>query len=312
MDAADIGKALVPCRWDFCARVFESFAEWEVHFAMDHIAFTRPIDLTGRKRRKRCDGSWSLVDDDDTRATVNLSIIEQNSQTTGDITTTTHTLSFPMPPSFQSIPDHLGSLPIGSNPFLQTPDLEPVRSPGFSLLVQDGESATEDDDGQYYKGIYQSFINSPSPPPGQSGSGSVGDTASTGARGPPPSQMQRTPPWSQSPSPSIHNASNPTPEMSRSILGKPVRPPPPLFDLSTETYSKPATQVTPGHSITSSWPASAGPRPEVAGSPLNGPTPMSLRFGAALEAGDDALPFREKDRAMGTKTPSVGFSWGGS
>ncbi|OCF33824.1 hypothetical protein I317_01316 [Kwoniella heveanensis CBS 569] len=92
----------IHCKWDFCAETFVSFAEWETHFAVEHVAHARPVNLTGRKQRLREDGYWELVDEE-AGPREHLPLHQIPSQTTGDITTTTHTLSYPLPPSFQPI-----------------------------------------------------------------------------------------------------------------------------------------------------------------------------------------------------------------
>lgn len=51
-------------RWDFCGQAFATYIEWETHFAVEHIAYEKAQDLSGRKRKQRSDGHWEIVENE--------------------------------------------------------------------------------------------------------------------------------------------------------------------------------------------------------------------------------------------------------
>ncbi|OCF77176.1 hypothetical protein I204_02888 [Kwoniella mangroviensis CBS 8886] len=268
--------SVIHCKWDFCSETFLSFPEWQTHFTVEHIAYAQPIDLTGRTLRKRKEmGQWEVIDPSP-RPANRLPIHPHPSQTTGDITTTTHTLSFPIPPSLQSLPDPpaSGVIPSDYQAFLHRHD---ERS------IQDHETDAR---------LYQSFLRSPSPEIGQSGSGSGSIQL------PPPGQRPKTPPWTPSQpsatsqlgssSASASKPSNPSthPPASSSDFNSPFR---------TSRFT--SSQVSPDQQTINSTglPATQGAIP--------------LRFGAALGKGEGPSSFKESPTAKGR---TVGFDWGGS
>ncbi|RSH82568.1 uncharacterized protein EHS24_007550 [Apiotrichum porosum] len=51
------------CRWDFCARTFNTVASLQTHFQQDHIPRERAVYVPAHKRRRREDGAWVLVEE---------------------------------------------------------------------------------------------------------------------------------------------------------------------------------------------------------------------------------------------------------
>lgn len=51
-------------RWDFCGQAFATYIEWETHFAVEHIAYEKAQDLSGRKRKQRSDGHWEIMENE--------------------------------------------------------------------------------------------------------------------------------------------------------------------------------------------------------------------------------------------------------
>ncbi|AAW45919.2 conserved hypothetical protein [Cryptococcus deneoformans JEC21] len=113
------------CRWDFCGQTFVTYIEWETHFAVEHIAYEKAQDLSGRKRRQRSDGHWEIVENEFSLRH-HLPIDLNPTQGTGDTTMTSHTLSLPVPPPFDtdlpmSMPTHV-ILPPRSSPEVDNHD----------------------------------------------------------------------------------------------------------------------------------------------------------------------------------------------
>ncbi|WVW78202.1 hypothetical protein I302_100153 [Kwoniella bestiolae CBS 10118] len=277
-DAATL--AVIHCKWDYCSETFLSFSEWQTHFTVEHIAYAQPIDLRGRHLRKRkVPGEWELLDSDP-RPANQLPLDPHPSQTTGDITTTTHTLSFPIPPSFQSLPEIPANMNLSHQQAAFPNQLE--RS------IQDPENDAR---------LYQSFLRSPSPELVRSGS--ISASGSGSVQPPPPGQRAKTPPWTPSQLSAfsqhgIHSASNPNPTPAHTT--SPNQP-------SQSSSQSHATPSRDGRSQPSSQQASnpAGPQATQGNVPL--------RFGAALGKGEDGSPFKESPTAKGR---GVGFNWGGS
>ncbi|WVN89301.1 uncharacterized protein L203_104522 [Cryptococcus depauperatus CBS 7841] len=101
--------SLIYCRWDFCIQSFATYLEWEAHFTVEHVAYEKTQDLSGKfRRRRRADGLWELVEPKVT-SSQQIPLDIEHSQTTGDTSMTSHTMSFPMPASFEGL---LTSMPI--------------------------------------------------------------------------------------------------------------------------------------------------------------------------------------------------------
>ncbi|WWC68167.1 uncharacterized protein I206_102090 [Kwoniella pini CBS 10737] len=300
------GTAAVPvhCRWDFCTETFLTFLEWETHFMVEHIAYARPIDLAGRRLVKRKEqGQWELVD----TAPRPISILPLNphpSQTTGDITTTTHTLSFPMPPSFHSLPDPPPTMPVAL----------PSGNQGL-LGIESNPSDKHAQDEENDKRLYQSFLRSPSPVPGQSRSISQSGSTSGSMQPPPPGQRSKTPPWTpRHTHPSVtsphilHSApdfdtANPTPPVTQPTSSVPLFTSP--FRPSQE-YAQ--SHSTPDHSGSSASDHSLRQRADSAGSTAG----TNIRFGAVLVGGETSSLYGESPSRSGSKSGGgVGFDWAG-
>ncbi|WVO23945.1 uncharacterized protein IAS62_005303 [Cryptococcus decagattii] len=113
------------CRWDFCGQAFATYIEWETHFAVEHIAYEKAQDLSGRRRKQRSDGHWEIVENEFSLRH-HLPTDLNHTQGTGDTTMTTHTLSLPVPPPFDtdlpmSMPTHV-ILPPRSSPEVDSHD----------------------------------------------------------------------------------------------------------------------------------------------------------------------------------------------
>ncbi|WVQ69503.1 uncharacterized protein L199_007723 [Kwoniella botswanensis] len=269
-------QCAIHCKWDFCSETFLSFSEWQTHFTVEHIAYAQPIDLTGRNLRKRKEfGQWEVIDPSP-RPANGLPINPHPSQTTGDITTSTHTLSFPVPPSFQSLPDPPASGAIPSDYHLSFHKHD-------ERGIQDHENDVR---------LYQSFLRSPSPELGQSGSGSGSIQL------PPPGQRSKTPPWTPS-QPSVSSQRGPNSASGSKPSNPSTHPPASISDFNSpfRTSQSISSQVSPDQQTINptGLPATQGAIP--------------LRFGAALGKGEGTSPFKESPTAQGR---TVGFNWGGS
>ncbi|WRT64559.1 uncharacterized protein IL334_001491 [Kwoniella shivajii] len=303
----------VHCKWDFCTDTFFTFSEWETHFTVEHIAYAQPVVLTGRRLRKReAEGHWELVDEE-ARPAEQLPINPHPSQTTGDTTTTTHTLSFPIPPSFQSIPDPPASM---STNLLLPPETFDDND--------DGHDRSHDIDYQEQDRLYSSFLRSPSPAIGQQASGSRIASGSASYQPPPPGQRSQTPPWTdtQALSHSQPSPYSPHPSGSRPITSQRPTPSTPEIPRSGDVPAVPVftspfqpsqasskSHSTPNRSDTSQV-NSNRERADSTGS-QTAPGAIPLRFGAALSTGERGSPFKDSPKAAGSTSAGVGFGWGG-
>ncbi|WVF69570.1 hypothetical protein IAT40_004348 [Kwoniella sp. CBS 6097] len=314
---------ILQCRWDFCTETFLTFAEWETHFAIEHIAHARPIKLAGRKRCMREDGYWELVEEE-AGPREHLPLQQDASQTTGDITTTTHTLSFPLPPSFHSVASP-------TTPFPTTTGISPL-APEESYLDQHQHSQQSEEEERAHAAareaenerLYQTFLRSPSLSPLQSGSGSL----SASYQPPPPGQRLPNSSWipahSQSPSQPL-----PTSQVTRGSNLDTSNPSPPVSAVSdvfsvelprtAESPLRPSHYVTffPSNSTSRSLDdisqsQSSQDSSKTSQAFVNRRThPVSnLRFGSALGKGDTSSPPATKERHAAPKSTAVGFSWG--
>ncbi|WWC59699.1 uncharacterized protein I303_102261 [Kwoniella dejecticola CBS 10117] len=296
------------CRWDFCLETFSTFAEWELHFVVEHIAHAKPIELVGRVLRKRDRlGEWDLVDNAP-RAIDQLPLDAHPSQTTGDITTTTHTLSFPMPPSFHSLPD-----PLVAEPPIFLSDQK------NDCPEQGDETNRDEQDLENDRRLYQSFLRSPSPAHGESGSGSGSGIGSMPP--PPPGQRPRTPPWTPSYTQSTAASQEQSQTGSEFVSGSSSNPSHPTASASyphescpqmtsPPRPSQPSTHSvsTPSHSGSTSSGRSGQQNAESAGTR----SAAKLRFGAALGAGEAGSSFAETPSRPGSRNGGVGFDWAGA
>ncbi|WVQ98279.1 hypothetical protein IAU59_005402 [Kwoniella sp. CBS 9459] len=307
---------IVTCKWDFCTDTFVTFAEWETHFAIEHVAYARPIDLTGRRQRMTDDGYWELMDEE-LGPIDHLLLHEDPSQTTGDITTTTHTLSLPLPPSLQSVNSPVMSYPIDMLIPPQTPG-DFLNSPQAREEEERLHLAARDAENQR---LYQSFLRSPSLSPVQSGSGSISNSCQPPPPGQPcpspswspthpqpPSQPFATPPISQDTDPSSsHDASPPASFLSDVFSIELPRSADSPFGPSGHRSLIPSDSTSHHSNI----PSRSPPNPLKAAQTTLMEMVQPFRFGSALSHADKGSPHTRHDRHVPPSSAAVGFSWGG-
>ncbi|WWC86679.1 uncharacterized protein L201_001556 [Kwoniella dendrophila CBS 6074] len=305
----------IHCKWDFCSMTFMSFAEWETHFIVEHISYAQPMDISGRslKKRKKI-GQWELTDSEP-RPTNQLPLNLSPSQTTGgDITTTSFTLSFPIPPSFHSLPDPPASIPM----YNILPHCTSEHQTAASYPFPEGIQVQEND-----AGLYTDFLRSPSPVLG-AGDLTFGSGSGSGSTHfPPLGQRRKTPPFTPSqplsnsqPSTSSLRTSVSTPmsilRFDNSNYTPPITQPHPSLPLYTfPSQPSPIIQTTPEQAQSSSESPSRQRNDSISSqiSP-QGQSAKPLRFGAALGVAGSDSP-RNSVKKVESRNTSVGFNWAG-